>query len=292
DKMPRTSSGKVHRNLLPEPDIRTAAQYRPPENHIELKLVDTWKNVLFASSTPAAPHPVEIGIDDDFFKLGGHSLKATILVSGIHKDFQVQLPLHEIFRNPTIRQLARLISKAAESKFHAVEPAEKKEYYILSSAQKRLYILNKMNPDGTAYNMPERIPMPPDIDMKKLRETFLQLIRRHESLRTSFFSPANSDPLQVIHRPEDISFDIPYYGYETLDRGLSPLTNFVRPFELNHAPLLRAEVVQTAEGHLLLVDMHHIISDGISNRILKTDFEALYAGEKLSLLPLQYKDYA
>jgi amino acid adenylation domain-containing protein len=179
---------------------------------------------------------------------------------------------------------------AAEERFSSIEPAEKKEYYPLTPAQKRLYMLQQMAADSTAYNMPRIIPLNRPVNKKELEITFKQLIRRHESLRTSFHI-IDEEPVQKIH--ENVEFEIQDYEPPlTLYRlSLTPL--FIRPFDLSRAPLLRVGLIKMAAyRYLLLVDMHHIIADGISLQLLAGEFMALDEGGSLSQLQLQYKDYA
>ncbi|MCP5053446.1 MAG: AMP-binding protein, partial [bacterium] len=179
EAIPLTSNGKIDHDALPAPEIRPDQSYTAPRTVVETKLVEIWSQVLKRDLS-------EIGTDVNFFELGGQSLKATILVSRIHKQLNVMIPLNEIFRTPTIMGLARYIHTAALERYAAILPVEKREYYVLSSAQKRLYILNRMDSAGTAYNMPQFIPLDQPTSVEKLRDSFVNLIHRHESLRTSF----------------------------------------------------------------------------------------------------------
>jgi len=316
EKIPLTPNRKIDRRALPNPELKVGESYVAPRDEIERKLVELWSEILGKDVLHASLLQTSMGIDDDFFELGGHSLKATILVSKIHKEFDVKVPLVELFKIPTIRGLSGLISRSAKDKYAAIEPAEKKEYYLLSSAQKRLFILQQMNLDSTAYNMPEIIPLTVEFDLGKIEieETFKKLIVRHESLRSSFHM-LNDIPVQVVH--DEVEFEIEYYDMREVEvkveegegtRGLAPLPepaarspqlvtstikNFIRQFDLSNAPLLRVGLLKTGEGgHLLLVDMHHIISDGVSHQVLVRDFLALYEGEELLPLPVQYKDFS
>ncbi|MCP5052937.1 MAG: amino acid adenylation domain-containing protein, partial [bacterium] len=290
DRVPLTPNGKVDRRALPEPEAGTGHGTIPPGNPVEEKLADLWADVLEIEKDV-------IGIEDNFFQLGGHSLKATIMISRIHKAFNVNLSLTGVFRNPTIEELARYIHAAAPNPYAAVNPVEKRGYYGLSSAQKRLYIIHQMDPQSIAYNMPQFIPLDdrsPPVEI--LEETLIKLIHRHESLRTSFHM-TGEDLVQVVH--DRASFEIEYFG-----RGgsLCPplhgdhsdiLRDFVRPFDLGKAPLMRVGLSETGEGkHVLMADMHHIISDGISLAVLGRDFTALYEGRTLPPLRIQYKDFS
>ncbi|MGE5340606.1 MAG: amino acid adenylation domain-containing protein [Candidatus Omnitrophota bacterium] len=163
-----------------------------------------------------------------------------------------------------------------------IELAEKKEYYGLSSSQKRLFLLQQMEWESIAYNISEYIPLSKEIEIEKLKTVFRELIQRHESLRTSFHI-IGEEPIQKVH--DNVALD-----FENVD--VTQVQSFVRPFDLAMAPLLRVGIVETEERErYLLVDMHHIISDGISQNILKADFAALYDGQELAPLRVQYKDF-
>ncbi|HLP57985.1 MAG TPA: condensation domain-containing protein, partial [Candidatus Deferrimicrobium sp.] len=285
-KIPLTPNGKVDRKALqlPKPGLNAGESYVAPGDEVEKKLVGLWSEILGLQTG--------IGIDDNFFQLGGHSLKATILVSKIHRVFDVKIPLREIFKNPRIRELARYIKNASQWEYKQVEPVEKKEYYVLSSAQKRLYFLWEMDKDGTAYNIPSIMIMEGIVDKDKLVRTIAKIILRHESLRTSI-DVIEEKPVQRIH--EQVEFEIEYKDLATDEHGQTRtlLINFIRPFDLLCAPLLRVGLIRLAEEkHLFLVDMHHIISDGMSSQVLVQDFSALYAGQELPEIKVRYKDYA
>ena len=283
DNIPLTPNGKVDRKALPEPGMKTGKNYIPPRNEIEKKLVDIWCEVLDVKKE-------KIGINDNFFLLGGHSLRGTLLTSMIHKGFDVLLPLAEVFMKPTILELAEVINGMAKDKYTPIEPGEKKDYYVLSSAQKRLYFLQQLTPEGTVYNMPQITPLDKITDTRKLAAAFKQLINHHESLRTSFLS-IDDEPVQRVH--QGVTFQLDYLEIKDVNGLQAVIDRFVNSFDLSRAPLLRAAVVEVEQGQrLLLTDMHHIIGDGVSNSIQVKDFTALYQGEELPLPRLQYKDFS
>jgi acyl carrier protein len=179
DKIPLTPNGKVDRKALAQYEMKAEGTPDAPGNETERKLMEVWANVLMVDKD-------KIGANDNFFALGGHSLNATVMISKIHKSLQVKVPLTQVFITPTIRQLAEYIKESTKEQYTAVEPVEKKDFYLLSPAQKRLYILQQMVPGSTAYNMPQYIPLDQEPDKEKLQDTFKKLIMRHESLRTSF----------------------------------------------------------------------------------------------------------
>jgi len=287
DRIPRTPEGKTDFYKLPDPGVKTKQDYTAPRNHHEEILARTWSEVLGIDKQV-------IGIDYNFFELGGHSLKAIILAERIHKTLNVKLQLAQIFKTPTIRELAAFMNTAPVKEKHTpIEPVEKSEYYPLSSAQKRLYILQQMDQQGTAYNIPAAISFSGHLDKDKLEHTFRQLIKRHESLRTSF-EMIKGEPVQRIHHR--VEFKVEYYDGRAgadMQSASNIEKRFVRHFHLSEAPLLRAAVQeQGGRNYLLMVDMHHIISDGLSALVLQNDFAALYNDETLPTLRLQYKDFS
>ncbi|MCP4158040.1 MAG: AMP-binding protein, partial [bacterium] len=280
ESIPLNLNGKVDIAALPEPRIEAAIQHTAPRTGIEKNLATLWAEILSLKKE-------EIGIDADFFELGGHSLKATTLISGIHKKLEVRIPLPELFKTPTIRQLARYIKEKEKDKYAALEPVEQKDYYPLSAPQKRIYILRRMDRGGVAYNMPESILLPQGSEIEKLEKTILRLIERHESLRTSFHMKAD-EPVQRIHK--HVAFKIETIEHEPGDKTRS---TFFRPFDITRPPLLRAGLLKEPGGTArLLIDMHHIITDGISQAILKKEFNDIFEGEEPEPLRLQYKDYS
>jgi acyl carrier protein len=287
-----------------KPDISTqpvfnrpelSSRYIPPGNRTEQVLADTWERFFGFD---------RVGIADDFFELGGDSLKATILVSKIHKELHVKLPLTTVFRKSTIKELAEYIDGAVEEKFVSISPVEKKECYAMSSAQKRIYLLQRKDPETTAFNLYMVIPLQEETRIDKIEAVFRKLILRHESLRTSF-EMVNDEPMQRIHSPGDIKFKIECHEVEADEvsgeidpQGTTFLDHrggnrIIRPFDLSKTPLLRVESIRSSNGRsALLVDMHHTIADGVSHDVLQKDFAILYRGEVLPGLRIQYKDFS
>ncbi len=292
DTLPLMPNGKVDREKLPEPEFDTAGDYTAPRDRMEEILAGLWSEILGIEKD-------RISIDANFFEMGGHSLKATQLTTNIQKKLKKRIPLAEIFKAPTIRELAGYIRGVQEYEYTAIEPAQREESYLLSSAQKRLFILQQMDIDNTGYNMPAVVLLEGALDKESFAGTFNRLIARHESLRTSFHMETET-PVQKIHDPDEVEFRIEYYdlGNRVGETGnLRPaaeiIQRFIRPFDLSQAPLLRVGLIELEKGkNILMLDMHHIISDGTSLGILTRDFMSLYAGEELSPLRIQYKDYA
>jgi amino acid adenylation domain-containing protein len=296
EELPLTPSGKVDRKALPLPRTGVSREtYMAPQNPNEEKLAEIWSEILGMRKN-------QVSINVNFFELGGNSLTANILVSKIHKELNIKISLQEVFKNQTIKRLARMITGAEKSKFTSVEAIEKKEYYSLSPAQKRIYILQQMDRRGTTYLIPSLWILEGNINKNRMKETIFKLIHRHESLRTSF-DIVRDEPVQGVH--DKVKFDIQYRNCERAGTGngerskkeentiANVLKHFTGPFDLSKAPLLRVGLIKEEEKkHILVINMHHIISDGVSMSILVREFVRLYQGEKLAELHLQYKDFA
>ncbi|UCH97820.1 MAG: AMP-binding protein, partial [Candidatus Aminicenantes bacterium] len=327
ENIPLTPNKKVDIKALPEPELKAGQDYTAPRDEVEDRLAGLWAQVLRIKKEI-------IGIDNDFFELGGHSLNATLLIANIHKEMRVKVPLSEIFRTPTIRELSEYIKCAKQEIFASIEAVEEKYYYETSSAQRRLYILQQMSLNLTNYNIPQAMALEGIVDKGRMEETLTELIHRHESLRTSF-TVVNDEPVQELH--DKVEFKIEYYDLNRTEveaeeerssflegtRGLAPLpiepaaaliNSFIRPFDLSQAPLLRVGLIElphtlaalrthprpgtytSQEGkvrkYILMVDMHHIITDGTSMGVFVKEFMELYEGKELSALKIQYKDFS
>ncbi|OAB29610.1 hypothetical protein PMSD_21425 [Paenibacillus macquariensis subsp. defensor] len=282
DSIPETANGKVDRKLLPIPkntlgSSKTAVAPRTP---LEEELVQIWEEILEFKP---------IGIQDNFFELGGHSLKAMMLVARIYKRLQVEVALTSVFQAPTVEALAHLLQSKRKSGLTPIVSAPKSEVYPVSSAQKRLYILRQLEGAAESYNMPAAFLIESALDVQRLNNACIQLMDRHESLRTSF-EMVNGEPFQRIHTDAEFQLE---YGETTEADIHSLLKVFVRPFELELAPLWRVALYKVAGDRcILLLDMHHIISDGVSMNVIIDELFRLYNGEVIQPLPLQYKDYA
>ncbi|NOQ24724.1 MAG: amino acid adenylation domain-containing protein, partial [Bacteroidales bacterium] len=281
-KIPLTSNGKIDRKSLPTPEIKAGSSYEAPKTLIETKLIKIWSEVLAIASK-------EISTTVSFFELGGHSLKATVLVSRIHKELDVRLELREVFQYPTVQGQAELINSSESISYFSIPKARIEEYYPLSSSQRRLYLLQQMDLGSTAYNMPGLIAVPEGHEKYQIEDAFNQLISQHENFRTSF-EVEDGLPVQRIH--SEVSFWIDKYKITNAELS-NVRKNFVQAFDLSLAPLLRVAYVEISDGDdMLLIDMHHIISDGKSHAILEEEFNQLIEGKELEPLRLQYKDYS
>ncbi|OLP64678.1 Polyketide synthase PksJ [Bacillus pumilus] len=271
--------------LYARPALST--NYVAPETELEKELSQHWQAFFKID---------EIGVDDHFFEMGGDSLKAITFIGIIHRAFSVELTLPQFFQMPTIRLMAEYIAQADTAAYHVIEKAEVKERYPLSSAQKRLYLMQQMDLSSTGYNEFKAGRIKGKLDISRLEWAFQQLIKRHESLRTSFVLE-NGVPYQQIE--EKVSFAVTLFDVTNESTSSSEekqkqvMDQFLTAFTLSEAPLMRVGVMKIAEEEfVLMLDMHHIISDGLSQDILVHDFMQLYDGRTLEPLPLQYKDFS
>ena len=162
----------------------------------------------------------------------------------IHKEFQAELPLREIFINPTIKELAKQIKGAEESIYSDIQPTAEAEYYPVSSAQKRMYILNKLEGESTGYNIPGAVTIEGILDREKLEGVFRSLLERHETLRTSF-EMIHGEPVQKVH--QNVVFQVNYLEIEE-EKVKNLVKEFVKPFDLSKAPLLRVTLGKNCGG--------------------------------------------
>ncbi|WBY30395.1 non-ribosomal peptide synthetase [Bacillus velezensis] len=280
DEFPLTINGKLDKTRLPEPDMLESSKYVPPSNKTEQAIVDVFEEILGISP---------VGIEDSFFELGGHSLKATAAINAIEKKTGIRLPVKDIFSLPTPVMLSRKIEAAGEGEYSPIPQAEQREAYPASSTQKRLFILDQMEGNSTAYNMASALEVTGNLDLEKIQQAIDRLIKRHESLRTSFVM-TEEGAYQVI--ADEVFYQVEYE--ETDSYSDADMEQFVRPFDIGTAPLMRFKVVKerNRNNYILLFDMHHIISDHQTLNLLIEDFSRLYNGEELQPLELQYKDYS
>jgi len=294
EKIPLTPIGKIDRKSLPQPGgtIDTGVEHEAPTNEIEKILAEIWEDELKVSRP---------GINDDFFQLGGHSMKAVAITTNIRRKLNIEVSLSEIFNRPTIKKLSAYLKNEEESAYSSIKPVEKREYYLLSSAQQRLFVINQFEEKSTNYNISTVMVIEGIPDVKKLENIFKILINQHESLRTGFLMP-QGEPIQRIQKK--VTFGIEFYQVEPValqdsgseeERVKRIIKEFIRPFDISLPPLLRVGLVEcSARKHIFMIDIHHIISDAVSESIIIEEFSTLYMKRGITHrdLRIQYKDYA
>nr|QEO74556.1 AMP-dependent synthetase and ligase [uncultured bacterium] len=294
DALPLTPSGKVNRKALPAAEwVSGAERYRGPRTPEEEVLCG-----LFAEALGVE----RVGIEDDFFELGGHSLLATRLASRVRAVLGVELAIRTLFESPTVARLSPQL-RAGDSEGAPLTRQERRGSLPLSYSQRRLWFLDQLMPGGNAYNIPVGLLMTGRLNVPALRYSLEETIRRHESLRTTF-RDEGGEPVQVVAeaRPLELPVvDLERFAAAERESLVERLASEdgARPFDLAEGPLFRSTLLRLSEReHVLLVVMHHIISDGWSTEILIRDVGELYKafceGRPASLpdLSLQYADFA
>ena len=298
DEMPLTSNGKVNKKALPKVASQTAdaGGYVAPRNSNEEQLVTIWKEILDRE---------RIGVLDNFFEFGGHSLKLTRLITRYHKEYGIKLELRDLFINKTIEEHCTLLfgASAAIDQTEKIEPVALQANYPLSSGQYRMWVLSQSEESNVSYNMPAHLVLD-GYDIPVLNKAIDAVIERHETLRTLFKEDENNEVRQWILTPEELNFKIQEKDFRAEENIQDAVANYMaqdalQPFSLDQGPLLRIALLQTSDtAYVFYYNMHHIIGDGVSKSILKRDVLAFYNAFKnnttasLPVLGIQYKDFA
>jgi amino acid adenylation domain-containing protein len=252
----------------------------------EIYIVKLWAEIMEIS---------EINIFDNFYALGGDSMKAMKIVNLLNKQKSIKMDITELLQCPTAEKFSKCLDanyfalSEGGNGFSPITHIEDREYYPVSSAQKRMYILNQMEKGNTGYNMPKAILIEGKLDMQSCEEVLKTIVKRHETLRTSFHM-VGGQLVQKVHK--DKRLDIEHISVE--QRQITDIIkDFVRPFDLGQAPLMRVGLAEIGEDkNLFIFDIHHIISDGTSMELLVREFMELYKGLQLPELEIQYRDFA
>ena len=297
EEMPRTPSGKVDRRTLARREIQAALEtgFEPPRTPVEEQVAEIWSEVLGRS---------RVGAHDDFFALGGHSLSALQVVARLREAFGVEVPLRRLFEASTPAALAREVEAALRTGTGPAPPPlvpvprdGLRGEIPLSFSQESLWLIHQLDPASPAYNVPAAVLVSGLLDSQILERTLTEIVRRHEALRTTF---PGGRPVQAIHPPAPVPLPvIDLSGMPEAEARRLALEEALRPFDLARGPLLRATLAKLAEKeHLVLLTMHHAISDewsvAVLVRELGTIYPALRAGVPPVLpdLPVQVADHA
>jgi amino acid adenylation domain-containing protein len=299
EALPLTPNGKIDRKALPVPEGRPEGlDYVAPRTPVEETLAGIWAEVLKID---------RVGVHDNFFELGGHSLLATRVTALVRERLGVELPIRDLFRTPGLGELAGqvedLLREGAGLSLPALTAQARPERIPLSFAQERLWFLDQLGLVGSAYNMPLALRLEGALDVAALEGALAHLVERHESLRTRFVA-IDGDPAQVIDPPGGFRLErTDLSGLEEAERREQARAlqqaQADHIFDLAKGPLFRCGLINLGpEGHLLLMTMHHIVSDGWSMNVLTRELGALYEafaagrGSPLGALAVQYADYA
>ena len=300
ERFPLTPNGKVNRAALPAPDVVASDdRYVAPRTDVEQQLADIWMEIL---DVP------RVGVGDNFFDLGGHSLLATQMTSRIREKFSVELPIQCLFDTPQLGELAaRLVSSEAGHRpmLPPIRPVDRRTPMALplSFAQRRLWFLDQLQGAGTIYNLFGAVEFNGDLNVAALESAFREVVRRHEVLRTNFVE-RDGNPAIVVSPPGKFALDIIQLDNLADDSQALEVDKWIetevrRPFDLARDRLFRAMLLRrNTNTHMLLMSMHHIVSDEWSLGVLIDELSTLYAAFELgqpSPLPelsIQYADYA
>ncbi|HEV7588713.1 MAG TPA: amino acid adenylation domain-containing protein [Longimicrobium sp.] len=297
DALPLTTNGKLDRRALSAPEPAVASSFVAPRTEVEETIAGIWAKVLRRD---------QVGVHDNFLEIGGHSLLATRVVSRIRAAFGLELPLRALLEAPTLADLAvgvEALRGASPAPVAAVVRTGRTGPLPLSFAQERLWFLDRMALGSALYNLPAALRLRGALDAPALERALGEVARRHEALRTTF-SEVDGSPAQSV---------VPFAGFALAVEDLSAAgeadreaavqrraaEEAARPFDLAAGPHFRARLLRLAgEEHVLLLCMHHIVSDGWSMGVLFCELWALYAAYRdgaespLLELPVQYADYA
>jgi amino acid adenylation domain-containing protein len=301
DELPLSANGKVERRELPEPaDMRAGVDggYEAPGTQVEELLCGIWSEVLGVEG---------VGVSDNFFELGGHSLLGTQIMARVRATLGIEMGLATLFERPAIREFAEEVERAlgvgGERSEGRIERAESFGARELSYGQQRLWFLDQLEPGNPLYNIPSVVHLRGHLRLDALERSLNEVVRRHESLRTSF-ALVDEQPVQIIAPAEPVT--LPVFNLESLTEPEREAeaqrlagVEAQKGFDLESGPLWRASILRLDETeHVLLLTMHHIVSDGWSMGVLVREVAALYRAfceGRVSPLPepaIQYADFA
>lgn len=293
-QLPLTLNGKIDKKKLPIPVEISSGHDEMPCTDTEKTLSKIWTEVI---------NKTDVSRSDNFFDLGGHSLKATRLISKIYKEMGVKLKLNDVFVYPTLSQMSTFIESQGRASIDIIQPFKKQDYYPLSHAQKRVWLAHQLEGGDLAYNVLTAYNLIGNLNIDAFQKTFLYIISRHEILRTNFKTIEGS-PYQVVREVTDNKFVFDYIDFsetsnaeklakEELDRHSRVV------FDLEKDSLIRVSVIKTSnQKHLFVLSMHHIICDAWSKEIITKEIINTYNTFNRKLQPsatplrIHYKDFA
>ena len=283
---PLTANGKIDRKALPQADD-AVREIIAPRTATEKQLLAIWQETLGLE---------QISIDDNFFELGGHSLLAARTVTRIRDVFGKELPLREVFMAPDIRSIASLLEQSREQQLPAITAYDRStNLFPLSFAQQRLWLVEQIQLPSAMYNIPLALKLSGSINASALEQALQRLLQRHEALRTRI-TDVDGTAWQYLAAQESFTLAQQQVADETLTASVQAFLQ--QPFILLDSPLFSSLLLQTPSHSLLLLNMHHIIADGLSMQILLQELAHLYQAisfeqsAQLPELPVQYIDYS
>ncbi|UCJ08702.1 amino acid adenylation domain-containing protein [Chitinophaga pendula] len=298
DRLPLNANGKVDRRKLPDEDmpeeIIPESSILLPVSDTEIALADIWKEVLGKK---------QVGVEDNFLEIGGHSLKAMQVITRVYKGLEVELMLKDIFSYPTVATLAAEIDKRkGTQKDKAITKTAAAEYYDVSLTQRRLWLVDQFGKTGHVYNVTSVYGLE-NVEVAALQQALEFLVNRHEILRTTI-QLIQGQPKQRVHNWSDFTDWLTIVDLRQENLTIDELGEKIRQRsaidqDLSSGPLLRCTLLRTTnQGDLLIVVVHHILIDGWSMDIFKREllsfYEAFSKGKEPVIPPLsfQYRDFA
>lgn len=280
DQLPLTLNRKIdYGKLLSLASEVERTEYEAAESETEEKLAAIFGRILKLD---------RVSRKVNFFESGGHSLRAMSLVNAIAKEFGIRLQLADIFAKPVLVDLAAYLDEKEEHESEIIPRIERKDRHPLSSAQRRIYILQSMDPDSTQYNIPLKLKLQQRVDSIRMRHALEQLMQRHEMLRIRF-GELEGQVYQTLVQQAEPDLELTEL---TRDFDLEcEFKSFVRPFDLKSDKLFRVRIYQGQSTAYLFLDIHHIICDGTSLTLLLDELFRLYEGEELKQERIDYLDF-
>jgi len=301
DALPLTSNGKIDRQSLPAPGRNRGGleqAYVAPRSPTEEVLAGIWADVLKLD---------QVGVHDNFFDLGGHSLLATQVISRLRVTLRMEIPLRFLFENPTVAGLADRVGETRRQEqglqSRPIQSVSRTRDLPLSFSQQRLWFLDQYEPGSSVYNIPSAIRLTGALNVSALEQSLQEIVNRHEALRTTF-SMVEGQAVQVIAPSLKLALPVVDLSETPETEREEQAQRFAReearrPFDLSRAPLFRTRLLQLGkEDHVLLMTLHHIVSDGWSMGVMHHELSVLYRAfsngqpSPLPDLPIQYADYA
>jgi bacitracin synthase 3 len=283
-EIPLTINGKLNRKALPEPDKNNEDLFIDdrtivPLTKTEILLADIWESVLGITVRDR---------NDNFFELGGNSLSIITVSSQVRTHFGFEIPLNEVYADPTLKAYAALIDKRTIGEdYETIGKAIEQADYPASAAQRRIFMLKGIDDESIVYNMPGAIRITGEFSIKRLKEAFRQLVARHDQLRTAVYIKKDSLRQKVY---KNVKIEIVSHSCEVKGLG-AMLKSFIKPFNIASPPLIRIEHIELSkDDNVVFIDMHHIISDGISYEILVRQLADIYENRRIPEERYRYSD--
>ncbi|AXG70721.1 gramicidin S synthase 2 [Kordia sp. SMS9] len=296
--MPLNTNGKIDTKALPNPNVETSQNtqhFKAAETAIEKQVVSIWEDVLQRK---------EIGMHDDFFALGGHSLRAIRLLNKYHKEFEIRLELSDLFSETTVASQVALLSASDTKNYEEIPVLEAQADYAVSSGQHRLWILSQFKEGSLAYHMPNFVYLEGNHDVTLFQKAVHAVVERHEILRTIFKQQKTGEVRQHIIPTENYNFTIGFEDFSNHENSEVAFENYRKQdaqlaFDLENGPLFRCCLMQLSEKqYAFYYNLHHIISDGWSMDVLREDvmkyYQYFHQETAIDIAPLriQYKDFS